>query len=85
MLSEGELNGRIRDWVAKNGQRQDLGRVSDETDLIASGALDSMGFIELLIYVESIIGRNIDLSDFDPSVFTSIQGLARSILAPAAR
>lgn len=85
MLSEDELSGRIQDWVAKNGQRQNSGRVSDETDLIASGALDSMGFIELLVYVESIIGRKIDLSDFDPSVFTSIQGLVRSILAPAAK
>jgi acyl carrier protein len=85
MLSEVELSDKIKEWVTTNGQRQDNVQMNGETDLIASGALDSMGFIELLVYVESVTGRKIDLSDLDPSVFTSIHGLARSILVPAAK
>jgi acyl carrier protein len=85
MLSETELSDRIKEWVMKNGQRQDNVQMNGETDLIASGALDSMGFIDLLMHVETITGRKIDLSDLDPSVFTSIQGLAHSVLAPAAK
>ena len=85
MLSETELSDRITEWVRQNGQRQGQKEMSDATDLIASGALDSMGFIELLMHVEMITGRKIDLSDLDPSVFTSIQGLARSVLVPAAK
>jgi acyl carrier protein len=77
MVSEAVLSDMVRHWVLQHGQTVP---VHEDMDLIASGALDSMGFIELLVYIESITGRKIDLGDLDPSVFTSIQGLVRNVV-----
>jgi acyl carrier protein len=80
MVREQELSELIKDWVTRNGQSPNSVHVNGDMDLIANGILDSMGFIELLMFVESIIGRKIDLSELDPTEFTTIQGLSRSIV-----
>ena len=82
MMQHRELSRQIRDWIVKNQQNPfvDAVEVDDRIDLIASGALDSMAFIELLVHIESITGEKIDLGELDPSEFTTIDGLARSVL-----
>ena len=82
MINETYLEGLIRDWVANNAQPHIARKpvLQDETDLIASGWLDSMGFVELIIYLQSAIGKEIDLSDLDPLDFASIRGLVRGVL-----
>lgn len=82
MLQEEQLSGLIKEWVIKNrlGHEASVTDYADDSDLLASGALDSMGFMELLVYVESIIGKTIDLTDLDPDEFTSIRGLSQSLL-----
>lgn len=82
MVTEQALNSLIKEWVTTKGQTLHSVPVDvkEDTDLIASGALDSMGFIELLLFVESITGQKIDLSDLDPNEFTTIQGLSQNIV-----
>lgn len=82
MLTEASLEQVIRDWVLHNAQPQASRPRSLEgsTDLIAGGWLDSMGFVELLVYLQSAIGKEIDLSDLDPLEFASIRGLVRGIM-----
>lgn len=82
MLQEEQLSGLIKEWVIQNHKGYEAG-VTDFTnndDLLASGALDSMGFVELLVHVESIVGKKVDLTDLDPNEFTSIRGLSKSLL-----
>lgn len=82
MVQHEELVLQIKDWVRSSPQATIPAKtvLSEETDLIASGILDSMGFIELLVFVESVTGQKIDLSGLDSDKFTSIEGLSRSIL-----
>jgi acyl carrier protein len=82
MLYEEELSSLIREWIIRNQQSPNSTRIDakEDMDLIANGVLDSMGFIELLVYIESVTGNKIDLSDLDPIEFTSIRGLSRSVL-----
>jgi ubiquinone/menaquinone biosynthesis C-methylase UbiE/acyl carrier protein len=79
MVTEEELSKLIKGWVL--GNRTDGNTpVNDAVDLIASGTLDSMGFIELLSYIEQLTGQKIDLQKFDSNAFTSIQDLVRNII-----
>lgn len=52
---------RIVEWVA---DRQDDGGppIGPDTDLIGSGALDSMGLVSLLFMLETMGGRSVDLA-----------------------
>jgi acyl carrier protein len=83
MVGEEHVSGLIRKWVEANcriAQPEKI-ELEEDTDLMATGILDSMGFIELLVHVESLTGSKIDLSDLDPKEFTSIKGLARSAVS----
>jgi acyl carrier protein len=52
---------------------------SVETDLIDTGALDSMLFVELLAQLEAEFGLAIDLDDIELSVFGSIRTIAEFV------
>lgn len=82
MLVQDELTQLINEWVAKHRQSQaDVAADPDhDGDLLANGALDSMGFVELLVHIESVVGKKVDLTDLDPSEFTSVSGLSRTLL-----
>jgi acyl carrier protein len=54
--------------------------ITEDTDLMASGLLDSFGFIDLLLFVESQTGLKVDLTDVDPSEFTVVKGLCNIAL-----
>ena len=49
------------------------------TDLLEQAIIDSMGFLELIAFVEDTVGRRIDLMDVDPDDLTSVSGLCRHI------
>lgn len=52
---------RIVDWVA--ARQGDGGvEIGPDTDLIGSGALDSMGLASLFFMVETMGGRSVDLA-----------------------
>ena len=80
MVPEKELSYMITDWILAHGSTRDGPLVSEDENLIASGALDSMGFIELLEYVESVTGQKLYLEHVDSGVFTSVHGLVRHIV-----
>jgi acyl carrier protein len=41
------------------------GHLKDDTPLIKSGVLDSLGLFKLALFVESEIGREVDVTAFD--------------------
>jgi acyl carrier protein len=74
-----ELVCRVEAWVHQNGSagRNSSTHITEETDLISDGVLDSIGFIELLQILETESGCRIDLSAVDD--FTTIAGLWSAI------
>jgi len=82
-MSEGNEDEVIQlalDWVRQNGRDGDVapGDVEEDTNLLLSGVLDSLGFIDLLAFLEERAGLTLDLAELDPEEFTSIGGLARN-------
>jgi D-alanine--poly(phosphoribitol) ligase subunit 2 len=77
-----EVVDLVLHWVKKNVQTNGNRRVkiSADTDLMESGLLDSIGFVELIVFMENRIGCTIDLTDVDPSEFTTVNGLCRIAL-----
>jgi hypothetical protein len=50
---------RLIDWVQAR-QPEGGPEIGPDTDLFASGALDSMGLVSLFFMVETLGGRNVD-------------------------
>lgn len=78
-VEQTQLINLVKDWVRERDRRpgDEAGRLTEEMDLIASSTLDSVGFIELLAFVEEKTGRPIDLNDVDPTHFTTVAGLCQ--------
>lgn len=82
LLSEAELTDRIIKWVSQNGlvAGSSVSEINAETDLLSSGLLDSFGLIDLILYLETESGHNIDLTDADPAELSFVNGLSRLAL-----
>ncbi|MGH9447404.1 MAG: hypothetical protein ACRD3O_16960 [Terriglobia bacterium] len=82
LLAESDLVDRVINWVREYKKDDGLGdhAITAEADLIATGLLDSYGMIDLLLFVETLVGCKIDLTDVDPTEFSVIRGVCRIAL-----
>jgi acyl carrier protein len=53
--------------------------VDFHADLIGSGALDSLLFVQLLTQLEQEFGVHVDVSELDLDIFTSVSRIARFV------
>ena len=58
--------------------------VPDDFDLRAKGVIDSLGFLELVVALESVLGFELDFEDLEPEQLTVIGPLSRYVAAQAA-
>ncbi len=81
-IQETEMIALVKEWVSNHARipDQDTFELRAETDLLTTGILDSVGFVELLAEMEAMIGWEIDLTDADPSEFVTIAGFCRIAL-----
>lgn len=70
----------IREVYYSRGRFSTTVPLTPDTDLISSAILDSVGFLELLAYVETLAGTKADLGDANLGSLTTI----RSICSPPA-
>jgi acyl carrier protein len=62
--------------VARNISPSNL---PDGFDLRNEGIIDSLGFIQLIVELETMLEQHIDLSDLDPEMLTNVDALSRHI------
>lgn len=81
MIDENQLSHMVKEWIRQHAEAEasDVAPIDDDVNLLDTGVLDSMGFIELLGYIQTITGRKIDLLELDPSAYTSLRGLIRNL------
>jgi len=77
-----EVREIVLDVIEENINRAGYDRhsIPNETDLMASGILDSFGFLESLASIEDSTGLDVDYSQLDSESFTTLQGLVKAIL-----
>lgn len=82
LAQENALVGSVLDWIREHklpGTRDAAG-ITEHTDLLTSGLLDSMGFVDLLLFVEEQTGRSIDLKTIEPKDLCVVKNLCRIAL-----
>ncbi len=62
----------------------DPAAVGDDLDLRACGAIDSLGFVELVVELEEAFGVELDLEDIDPETLTVLGPLSGHVGAQVA-
>ena len=84
------IEEKIRTYIAENILFSNNGyRYSDDASFLEEGIVDSMGIMELVMFVEESFGVTVDDEDLTPDNFDSVARLAAYIrhkaeaLAPA--
>ncbi|MFL5834720.1 MAG: acyl carrier protein [Solirubrobacterales bacterium] len=57
----------------------DPGAAGDDLDLRASGAIDSLGFVELVVMLEEAFEVELELEDIDPEALTVLGPLSEHV------
>jgi len=69
-ISEIELVSKVIGWVRTHMQPgvADSVEVTGETDLFESGLLDSLGLADLMLFVDSLEGCEVDLTEWSERI-----------------
>ena len=80
-LTQSNFTEIVISWIKEHGQVDASAdkELTETTDLIATGLLDSFGFVDLFLFLEAQSGRKIDLTDADPTEFATVGGLYRIV------
>jgi len=76
-MTQERLLQLLIDWIQANKRTAKQVPITPETELLASGLLDSFSFLDLIVYVEGTTGLRIDLADADPAEFAVVGGLCQ--------
>jgi acyl carrier protein len=82
LIQENALVASVLTWIREHKLLRNLEEtaITEDTDLIANGLLDSMGLIDLLLFVEEQTGRPIDLKVVEPEDICVVKNLCRIAL-----
>lgn len=80
-VAEQELIQQVIGWVKQNGLNgANHTEISENTNLLESGLLDSFAFVDLVLFIENRTQTKLDLLDVNPEEFTVVKSLCNLAL-----
>jgi acyl carrier protein len=70
--SETEVRDQLRTWILRRSKSAAGTGLKDDTPILESGLLSSLDVVELILFVESLRGEEIDVDAIEPEVLTNI-------------
>ena len=71
----------LRQWIAGASDKATLNDLGDDTPLFRNGILKSIQVSDLILYIEELAGRAVDVEQIKPGVFRDIDTIHRSFFA----
>jgi acyl carrier protein len=85
-LTPQQVFSLLVDWIGAHKRVSQDVLITPDTELLASGILDSFSYLDLIVYIEGKTGGKIDLASADPDEFSKVRGLCKLALgAPRQR
>ncbi len=76
-----ETREALRQWIAGVSDKTILENLADDTPLFRNGILKSVQVSDLILYIEELAGRAVDVEQIKPGVFRDIDTIHRSFFA----
>lgn len=76
--TDGAIRTSIRNYLSTTFPAFASG-LNEDTNLLESGAIDSLGILDLMNFLSERFGIELDDSDFEPSNFATMDSLARFV------
>jgi hypothetical protein len=79
--SEVEVRAHLARWVAERSQRVLTEEISGDTPILERRLITSVQVMDLILEIEQLSGRSIDVSRLKPGVFKDIDTIYRNFFA----
>lgn len=74
-MNEPNIRAELRRWIVTRSGLEKSRLLDDETRILEQGILSSLDVVELVLFIESLRGAEVDTESIDPDVFRSINTL----------
>ena len=81
MNDEHDVRDALRRWVAESSGSGRIEALDDSTPLFRSGILKSVQVTDLILYIEELTERSVDVEQIKPGVFRDIDTIYRNFFA----
>jgi hypothetical protein len=71
---------KLRAWILEHGQRVDAATLADDTPLLEQRILTSLQLAELLLFLEELRERPVDLEGLTGSSFRDLRSMVATFL-----
>jgi acyl carrier protein len=77
-VDELKIRAELRRWVVERAGLEKSRAFDDGTRILEKGILSSLDVVELVLFIESLRGEEVDTEEIDPDVFSSINSLYKA-------
>ncbi len=75
---------KLKDWIVERSKIPvTTAELSDDASIIDEGYLSSLDIVEFILYIESLLGEELDLDELEPEMFTSTNTMYETFFASA--
>ena len=83
MSAAADVRDALRRWIAETSGRIALDDLADDTPIFRDGILKSVQISDLIIYIEELSERSMDVERITPGAFRDIEAICRHFFADA--
>jgi hypothetical protein len=83
MKTEAEIRHALREWVVRTNSKIAPDALSDRTPIIEQRIVTSLQITDLLLFLEELTGRPIDVERLKPGVFRDIDTIYENFFRKA--
>ena len=84
MKTEPEIRKALREWVLKTSGKIKASELTDDTLIIEQRIISSVQILDLILFLEQMTGRSIDVEQLKPGVFRTVNVIYRNFFEGAA-
>jgi hypothetical protein len=83
VMNDVEIRAALRGWIARTNGGVPEDSLTDETPILETRILKSLHVPDLILFIEQLSGRSIDVSQLKPGVFRNVDAIVRSFFGGA--
>jgi acyl carrier protein len=74
-MTETEVRTELRNWIRMRAKMPPAKELHDSTPILDQGILSSLDVAELILYIESLKGEEVDIAAIEPKVLKNVDTL----------
>jgi acyl carrier protein len=78
MKTEADVRGALRQWIAAASKKVEPAQIADDTAIIEQRLITSIQVMDLILFIEKLSGRRLELEDLKAGSFRDINSLYRT-------